>query len=173
MIYQKIGVITLIRQQQGVIWQQQGVILVVVYSKRWYISGRLISAGLDGLPAMERQHQHHQHMIGSGFVLALPRSGLLGNATWKSKKKSVEVILSSRNHCRSTKTKYSFWPAQTKNSSTWPRRANHQLICHVPIAKRPELLQLFFLCHLSSAVDVNVAASVAPVFKSAEVTYVF
>ena len=69
-----------IRQQKGVIRQQQGVILVVVYSKRCDISGNLIPAGLDGLAAMDRRHQHHQHR-GSGFVLVSPGSGLLGNAT--------------------------------------------------------------------------------------------
>ena len=77
MIYQEKGVI---RQQKGVTLQQRGVILVVVYSKRCDMRGNLIPAGLDGLAAMDWRHQHHQH-IGSGFVLVLPGSGLLGNAT--------------------------------------------------------------------------------------------
>ena len=76
-IYQKKGVIW---QQKGVIWQQQGVILVVLYSKRCDMHGNLISAGLDGLAAMDRQHQHYQHTC-SGFVLVLPWSGFSSNAT--------------------------------------------------------------------------------------------
>ena len=77
MIYQKNG---MIRQQKGVTWQQQGVIFMVLYRKRCDMHGNLIPAGLDGLAAMDRLHQHHQH-IGSGFVLVLPGSGLPGNAT--------------------------------------------------------------------------------------------
>ena len=77
MIYQKKGVV---RQQNTVIWQQQGEILVVVYTKWCDMCGNLITACLDGLAAMDRRHQIHQH-IGSGFVLVLPGSGLLGNAT--------------------------------------------------------------------------------------------
>ena len=42
--------------------------------------GNLIPAGLDGLAAMDRRYQHQQH-TGSGFVLVLPGSGLIGNAT--------------------------------------------------------------------------------------------
>ena len=38
--------------------------------------GNLILADSEGLAAMDRHHQHHQHMIGSGFVLVLPESGL-------------------------------------------------------------------------------------------------
>ena len=68
-----------IRQQKGVIWQQ-GVISVVVYCKRCDMYGNLILAGLVGQAVMDRQHQHNRH-IGSGFVLVLPWSGLLGNAT--------------------------------------------------------------------------------------------
>ena len=75
---------TFIRKQKGVIRQRQGVILVVVYSKRWHTRGNLIPgqfpADLDELAAMDRRHQHHQH-IGNGFVLVLPGSSLLGNAT--------------------------------------------------------------------------------------------
>ena len=64
MIYLKTGVI---RQQRSVIRQQQGVILVVTYSKRCGVRGNLIQAGLDGLAPMDSRHQHHQH-IGSVFV---------------------------------------------------------------------------------------------------------
>ena len=42
--------------------------------------GNLIPAGLDGLAAMDRRHQHHRH-VGSEDALVLPGSGLLGNAT--------------------------------------------------------------------------------------------
>ena len=81
MIYQEKGVAW---QQKGVICQRQGVILVVVNSKRCDMRGNLIpgqfSAGLDGLAAMDRRHQHHRH-VGSEDALVLPGSGLLGNAT--------------------------------------------------------------------------------------------
>ena len=39
-----------------------------------------LAAMVDGLAAMDRRHQRHWRM-GSGFVLGLPRSGLLGNST--------------------------------------------------------------------------------------------
>ena len=42
--------------------------------------GNLILAGLDGLAAMDLQHQYRQH-IGSRFVLVLPGSSLLDDAT--------------------------------------------------------------------------------------------
>ena len=63
--------------------QQRGVILVVVYSKRCDMRENLILTGLDGLVAMDRLSQipPAPPAIGTGFVLVLPGSGLLGNAT--------------------------------------------------------------------------------------------
>ena len=59
----------------------------------------LIPVGLDGLAAMDRQHTHHQH-IGSGFVLVLPESGLLGKMQHENPSKNkwkqyiqVEIIV--------------------------------------------------------------------------------
>ena len=98
--------------------------------------GNLILEGLDWLVAMDRQH-NHQH-IGSGFVLVLPWSGLLGK-------------------------KYSFWACRYKSYSNWagqeaPRISSYAT-CISPffemIEKRSEPLQLFFV----PPVDVQTCCS--------------
>ena len=75
---------------KGEVYQQKGVICqnnrcgikgaIFKAYQRCDMHGNLITAGLDGLEAIDRRHQHHQH-IGIGSVLGLPESGLLGNAT--------------------------------------------------------------------------------------------
>ena len=144
MTYQKKGVI---RQQKGLIRHSQCVISVMVYSKRCDMRGNLIPACLDGLAAMDRRHQHHQH-TGSRFVLVLLGSGLLG---WKSKKKQVEVIHSSKTQCGPLHSRLS----EKKITQTGTVKKSQESI-HMPraylhfgmIAIRQESLQLFFVTHI-------------------------
>ena len=79
MIYHQKGVIRRVRCNEATIRCDIGGVI----EQRCDMRGKLIPAGLDGLAAMDRRHQHHQY-IGSEFVLLLPGSGpsgLLGNAT--------------------------------------------------------------------------------------------
>ena len=115
-------------------------ILVVVYSKWCDMRGNLIPAGLDGLVAMDRLHQHHQH-IGSGFVLVLvwplrqcnmkvhenPRKNM-----WKQYIQlmiQVEIIVVHQKNIL-------VLGRQRKKLLKLgrPRSAKNQVFCHVPIA---------------------------------------
>ena len=168
-----------IRQQKGVMRQQKGVILVVVYSKRWYMLGNLIPAGLDGLVAMDRRHQHHQH-IRSGVLLVLPGSGIL-DATWKSKKKQVEVIHSSGNHCGQLKKISHSGPAEKKITQNGQAKKSEETV-HMPRAyrcfwnvckKAGTVATVFFVPPVESvSIFEHVVASFASVFWSKEVANV-
>ena len=110
MIYQKKGVT---RQPKDVIWQQQGVMLVVIYSKKCDMSGNLTPAGLDLLAAIRWKpdsggfgraggYQHHQHIcteFGGGFCTGIARVWSLRQFNMKVQEKKMEVIHSSRNPC--------------------------------------------------------------------------